>query len=162
MASLTSPICGCGWLGRPSIDPELLIGMLLIGYCFGIGPERRLCEEVHLNLAYRWFVGSASMVRCPITRPSLRTGMGVSARVICCAACSRRWCAAASGKVWSAVASKVTPKFISPADPAALDRRSRRTGLLRLLPARPSGDAARATAAIGVGQRPPSHRPVRS
>src|ERR1700741_4448495 len=42
-------------LGRPSIDPELLIRMLLVGYCFGIRSERRLCEEVHLNLAYRWF-----------------------------------------------------------------------------------------------------------
>src|ERR1700674_1647404 len=41
--------------GRPSIDPELLIRMLIIGYCFGIRSERRLCEEVHLNLAYRWF-----------------------------------------------------------------------------------------------------------
>ena len=42
-------------IGRPSIDPELLIRMLLVGYCFGIRSERRLCEEVHLNLAYRWF-----------------------------------------------------------------------------------------------------------
>ncbi len=42
-------------MGRPSIDPELMIRMLLIGYCFGIRSERRLCEEVHLNLAYRWF-----------------------------------------------------------------------------------------------------------
>jgi transposase len=41
--------------GRPSIDPELLIRMLLIGYCHGVRSERRLCEEVHLNLAYRWF-----------------------------------------------------------------------------------------------------------
>lgn len=41
--------------GRPSIDPELLIRMLLVGYCSGIRSERRLCEEVHLNLAYRWF-----------------------------------------------------------------------------------------------------------
>ncbi len=41
--------------GRPSVDPELMIRMLLIGYCFGIRSERRLCEEVHLNLAYRWF-----------------------------------------------------------------------------------------------------------
>ena len=41
--------------GRPSIDPELMIRMLLIGYCLGIRSERRLCEEVHLNLAYRWF-----------------------------------------------------------------------------------------------------------
>jgi transposase len=43
--------------GRPSIDPELLIGMLIVGYCFGIRSERRLCDEVHLNLAYRWFCG---------------------------------------------------------------------------------------------------------
>jgi transposase len=41
--------------GRPSIDPELMIRMLIIGYCFGIRSERRLCDEVHLNLAYRWF-----------------------------------------------------------------------------------------------------------
>jgi transposase len=41
--------------GRPSVDPELMIRMLLIGYCLGIRSERRLCEEVHLNLAYRWF-----------------------------------------------------------------------------------------------------------
>ena len=42
-------------VGRPSIDPELMIRMLIVGYCFGIRSERRLCEEVHLNLAYRWF-----------------------------------------------------------------------------------------------------------
>ena len=41
--------------GRPSIDPELMIRMLLVGYCMGIRSERRLCEEVHLNLAHRWF-----------------------------------------------------------------------------------------------------------
>ena len=41
--------------GRPSVDPELMVRMLLVGYCFGIRSERRLCEEVHLNLAYRWF-----------------------------------------------------------------------------------------------------------
>lgn len=43
--------------GRPSVDPELLIRMLIVGYCFGIRSERRLCAEVHLNLAYRWFCG---------------------------------------------------------------------------------------------------------
>src|SRR5579871_549691 len=42
-------------IGRPSIAPELMIRMLLVGYCFGIRSERRLCEEVHLNLGYRWF-----------------------------------------------------------------------------------------------------------
>ena len=41
--------------GRPSIDPELMIRMLIVGFCYGIRSERRLCEEVHLNLAYRWF-----------------------------------------------------------------------------------------------------------
>src|SRR4051794_23346638 len=41
--------------GRPSVDPELTIRMLIIAYCLGIRSERRLCEEVHLNLAYRWF-----------------------------------------------------------------------------------------------------------
>ena len=41
--------------GRPSIDPELMIRMLIIGYSYGIRSERRLCEEVRLNLAYRWF-----------------------------------------------------------------------------------------------------------
>ncbi len=41
--------------GRPSVDPVLMIRMLVVGYCFGIRSERRLCEEVHLNLAYRWF-----------------------------------------------------------------------------------------------------------
>ena len=42
-------------IGRPSIDPELMLRMLIIGYCFGIRFERRLCEEVELHLAYRWF-----------------------------------------------------------------------------------------------------------
>jgi transposase len=41
--------------GRPSIDPELMIRMLLIGYCYGIRSERRLCDEIRYNLAYRWF-----------------------------------------------------------------------------------------------------------
>jgi transposase len=41
--------------GRPSIDPELMIRMLLVGYCYGVRSERRLCDEVHLNLGFRWF-----------------------------------------------------------------------------------------------------------
>ncbi len=44
-----------GEMGRPSIDPELMIRMLIVGYCMGIRSERRLCDEVHLNLGYRWF-----------------------------------------------------------------------------------------------------------
>jgi transposase len=43
--------------GRPSIDPEVLLRMLLIGYLYGITSERRLCEEVQMHIGYRWFVG---------------------------------------------------------------------------------------------------------
>ena len=39
--------------GRPSIDHELMIRMLIVGYCMGMRSERRLCEEAHLTLAYR-------------------------------------------------------------------------------------------------------------
>src|ERR1700727_3601267 len=42
-------------VGRPSIDPELMIRMLIVGYGLGIRSERRLCGGVHFNLAYRWF-----------------------------------------------------------------------------------------------------------
>jgi len=42
-------------IGRPSIDPELMLRMLIVGYCYGIRYERKLCEEVELHLAYRWF-----------------------------------------------------------------------------------------------------------
>ncbi len=43
--------------GRPSIDPELMIRMLIVGYVFAILSERQLCAEVQVNLAYRWFCG---------------------------------------------------------------------------------------------------------
>jgi transposase len=42
-------------IGRPSIDPELMMRMLIVGYCYGIRSERKLCQEVELHLAYRWF-----------------------------------------------------------------------------------------------------------
>lgn len=42
-------------IGRPSIAPELMIRMLIVGYCYGVRFERKLCEEVELHLAYRWF-----------------------------------------------------------------------------------------------------------
>jgi len=62
--------------GRPSIAPELMIRMLVIGYCFGIRSERRLCEEVHLNLAYRWFcrLGPENPVPDHSTYPKIRHG----------------------------------------------------------------------------------------
>jgi len=90
--------------GRPSIDPELLIRMLLVGYCLGIRSERRLCEEVHLNLAYRWFCRLDLSDPVPNhstfskNRPSRQIAMQSPARqcmgafetVICCATCLRR------------------------------------------------------------------------
>lgn len=51
--------------GRPSIDPELMIRILLIGYCNGIRSERRLCEEINFNLAYRWFCGLGLEAQLP-------------------------------------------------------------------------------------------------
>ncbi len=47
-------------IGRPSIDPVLMIRMLIIGYLFAIRSERALCREVRINLAYRWFCGLSS------------------------------------------------------------------------------------------------------
>ncbi len=49
-------------VGRKSIDPVVLIKMLLIGYLYGIKSERRLEEDVSLNLAYRWFCGIDGIV----------------------------------------------------------------------------------------------------
>ncbi len=87
--------------GRPSIDPELLIRMLLVGYCYGVRSERRLCEEVHLNLAYRWFCRLGLDGEVPDHSTFPRTGMVASATAICCASCSRLWCSAAWQKGWS-------------------------------------------------------------
>src|ERR1700726_2464456 len=44
-------------LGRPSIDPVLMIRMLILGYAFGLRSERALCRDLQVNLAYRWFCG---------------------------------------------------------------------------------------------------------
>ncbi len=52
-------------IGRPSVDPELMIRMLIVGYCFGLRSERRLCDEVHLNLGYRWFCRLGLEARVP-------------------------------------------------------------------------------------------------
>jgi len=52
-------------IGRPSIDPVLMIRMLIIGYVFAIRSERALCREVKVNLAYRWFCGLSIEDRVP-------------------------------------------------------------------------------------------------
>src|SRR5437588_4317091 len=82
-------------IGRPSIDPELMIRMLIVGYCYGIRSERRLCEEVELHLAYRWFCRLALDDKYLITRHSQSIATAVSVTATSCAMCSRSWCAPA-------------------------------------------------------------------
>jgi transposase len=155
-------------MGRPSVDPELMIRMLIIGYCFGIRSERRLCEEVHLNLAYRWFCRLGLAGRVPdhstfsknrhgrfrqsdllrrvfetVLQRCLREGLvggeafAVDASLIKADANRQKGIEGEKGLPPEAAgraveeylnvlddaafgaASEVTPKFISPADPAA-------------------------------------------
>ena len=75
--------------GRPSIDPELLIRMLLVGYCLGIRSERRLCEDVRLNLAYRWFCRLDLSDPVPNHSTFSKNRHVASARAICCVICLR-------------------------------------------------------------------------
>jgi transposase len=154
--------------GRPSVDPELLIRMLIVGYCYGIRSERRLCEEVHLNLAYRWFcrlglegdvpdhstfsknrhgrfrdsdllrhVFETVVRRCMAERLVGGDGFAVDASLIKADASRQKGVEGSQGLApdlssraideYLAVlddaafgaATEVTPKFISPADPAA-------------------------------------------
>lgn len=81
--------------GRPSVDPQLMIRMLLVGYCFGIRSERRLCEEVHLNLAYSGSAGWGSKTKFRIIPASRRTVMDASVRAMCSDMCLRASCAVA-------------------------------------------------------------------
>ena len=154
--------------GRPSVAPELLIRMLIVAYCCGIRSERRLCEEVHLNLAYRWFcrlglegavpdhstfskkrhgrfrdsdllrhIFETVVSRCMAEGLVGGDGFAVDASLIKAEANRQRGVEGAQGLApdmssraideYLAVlddaafgaASEVTPKFISPADPAA-------------------------------------------
>jgi transposase len=69
-------------IGRPSIDPELKIRMLIVGCCYGIRSERRLTQEVELHLACRWFckLDREDEMRSHTIRPSRSTGWVASAR----------------------------------------------------------------------------------
>ena len=92
-------------MGRPSIDPELMIRMLVVGYVFAIRSERLICREVQVNLAYRWFCKLGIEDAIPDhsafsrTRNELFRDGDVSANT-----------------AWGA-ASDVMPKFVSPSDP---------------------------------------------
>src|SRR5262245_7520804 len=86
-------------IGRPSIDPELMIRMLIVGYCYGIRSERRLCEEVELHLAYRWFCRLDLDDKVPDHSTSI--GMAAFAMPTSCVAYSKGWFAHAWMRVWS-------------------------------------------------------------
>jgi transposase len=97
-------------IGRPSIDPELMIRMLIVGYCFGIRSERRLCEEVHLNLAYRWFFRLGLEGAVPDHSTFSKNRQAASATATFCVSCSRRPSGAASRRgSWAAKASRSMP-----------------------------------------------------
>jgi transposase len=121
--------------GRPSIDPELLVRMLLVGYCSGIRSERRLCEEVHLNLAFETVVR-----RCVAEGLVDGAAFAVDASLIAADANKQRSAAGSDDVDWEAIArtrlsvreyldtldeaawgaaSEMVPKFISRSDPAA-------------------------------------------
>ena len=85
LASYYSPF------GRPSIDPVLMIRMLIVGYVFAIRSERRICAEVRVNLAYRWFCKLGIEDRSPIIRSSAVRGTSASVSAMPCAECSRAW-----------------------------------------------------------------------
>jgi len=82
--------------GRPSIDPVLMIRMLLVGYVFALRSERRQCSEVQVNLAYAGSAGSASKIRFPIIRCSAERATNASVRAMLCGGCLRAWWQCAS------------------------------------------------------------------
>ena len=157
-------------IGRPSVDPVLMIRMLVVGYAFAIRSERMLCREVQVNLAYRWFCGLSIEDKLPDHSAFSRArnqrfrdsdifrqvfervveaciaaglvggeGFAVDASLIAADANKQR---SIPGKDWDknraekasravkeymatldaaafGAASDVTPKFVSPSDPAA-------------------------------------------
>jgi transposase len=88
--------------GRPSIDPALIIRMLIVGYVFAIRSERQICAEVQVNLAYRWFCKLSIEDDIPIIQYSAVHGMSASARAMPCGGFSRRSWRSVSRPDWSA------------------------------------------------------------
>jgi transposase len=90
-------------IGRPSVDPEVMMRMLVIGYCMDLRSERRLCEEVHLNLACRCFCRFGLDGKLPEHSTFSRNRMAASAKATSCATCSRAWSSGVWQKGWSVV-----------------------------------------------------------
>ena len=83
--------CYADGQGRPSIDPEVFFRMQLVAYFNGITKDRRLCEEVRYNLAYRWFCRLSLVTTCRTTRRSPGSATALAKRS------SRRYSARSSG-----------------------------------------------------------------
>jgi hypothetical protein len=128
--------------GRPSVDPELMLRMLLVGYLLGVRSERRLCEEVHLNLAYRWFrrLDLGDQVPDHSTFSTNRHGRFRKPLFPRRRAGHRAWRVRAQGQVLQRV-------YLAPNPPGRADAGDRRGG--------GQGGNARASAGRGVGL---SHR----
>src|SRR5216683_7874320 len=90
-------------IGRPSIDPVLMIEMLIIGYVFAIRSERQICREVQVNLAYRWFCDLGLEDAIPDHSAFSRAATSASARAICSAVSSSASWARALWPAWSVV-----------------------------------------------------------
>jgi len=88
--------------GRPSIDPVLMIRMLIVGYVFVIRSERQLCSEVQVNLAYRWFCQLGIEDGIPTIRCSTVPGTSAVARARRCAGFLRTWWRSALRLGWLA------------------------------------------------------------
>jgi hypothetical protein len=89
-------------MGRPSIDPELMLRMLVVGYVFAIRSERLICREVQVNLAYRWFCRLGIEDAIPDHLHFREPGTIVFARGMSFAACSSVSSRRALRAVWSA------------------------------------------------------------
>ena len=79
--------------GRPSIDPEVLLRLLLLGYLYGMTSERRLLEEVRMNLAYRWFTRLDFEQEIPDHSTFSKNRTDAFASQVCFGKCSKRSCA---------------------------------------------------------------------
>jgi transposase len=79
-----------------------MMRMLIVGYCIGIRSERRLCGEVHLNLAYRWFCRLGLDGKVPDHSTFSRNRHGRFRQSDILRTCSRAWSSAVSAKVWLA------------------------------------------------------------
>jgi len=81
--------------GRPSVDPELLLRILLIGYLYGITSERKLVEEFRMHLAWRWFTGLGFDQEIRIIPRFPRIGTAGSRNRSCSSSCLKRSCGSA-------------------------------------------------------------------